>query len=363
LVICTLVIQQQTEFLSRKDLGYDKEALLVIEGDFHMKPNFTRSLVGEIKRMPQVVSVAGSLSMPSMDGIYPQQYQSDNSAEIRLMHTMEIGDGFAETMGFKLLDGKLFSATTSDSLSVILNESAVKTFGLSNPIGKKITFIEQTYSSGERTTFTIIGVIKDFHYKTLHEAVNPLVIQSNEMIFSRMSFVVARLKPGTYTEALSQIESKWKELAPDMPFQFRFLDNVVEAHYQKEKRMSEIFTLFSSFSIFIAFIGLFGLSAYTVSLRNKEIGIRKVLGASVSQLAALLSKEFMRMVLIAFVIAIPVSWYATNQWLQNFAYRIDISWWIFALAGMLAVAIALITVSFQAIKAALANPVKSLRSE
>jgi putative ABC transport system permease protein len=364
LVICTLIMQQQTTFLSQKDLGYDREELLVIEGDFHMKPSFTRSLVSEINKMPQVLSSAGSLSMPAMDGIYPQQYQSEDSPEIRSIHTMYIGDEFAETMGFKLLDGNLFSFATNDSLSVILNESAVKTFGLSNPIGKKITFIEQTYGSGERTTFTIIGVIKDFHYRTLHEAVNPLVIQSNEIIFSRMSYIVAKVKPGAYKEAISKIESKWKELAPDMPFRLRMVDGVLEAHYQKEKRMSKIFTLFSSLSIFVALIGLFGLSAYTASLRTKEMGIRKVFGAGIVDVFFLLTSGFTRTVLISFLLAAPISWYLMESWwLRGFAFRIQISIWTILGVGIAALALALVTVTYQSVKAAITNPTRSLRNE
>ncbi len=364
LVICTIIMYSQTKFLSQKDLGYDKLELIVIEGDFHMKPSFTRALVKEIKRMSQVLSAAGSLSMPSMDGIYPQQYQAENSPEIRAFHTMEIGDGFAETMGFTLLDGKLFSETTNDSLSVILNESAVKTFGFSNPIGRKITFIEQTYGSGERTSFTIVGVIKDFNYRTLHEPIRPLVIQSNEIIFSRMNYMVAKLKSGTSAEAISQIESKWKELAPDMPFRFRFVDHVLEAHYQREIRMSKIFALFSGFSIFVAAIGLFGLSAYTASLRTKEIGIRKVFGAGVTDIFLLLSSGFAKTVLISFILAAPISWYLMeNWWLQDFAFRIQISIWTIAVAGCAALALALITVGYQSMKAAVTKPTQSLRNE
>ena len=364
LAICTLVMQQQTKFLNEKDLGYDKEQLVVIEGDFHMKPDFTRTLVAEIKRMPEIVSSAGSLSMPSIGGTFPQQYRSENSPEIQSVHTMEIGDQFAEAIGFKLMEGKLFSESTNDSLSVILNESAVRTFGLSNPIGKKITFVEQTYGSGELTVFTIIGVIKDFSYKTLHETIRPLVIQSNEIIFSRMSYVVARLKPGSGTQALSHLETKWKELAPDMPFQFRFLDSVLETQYQKEKRTAKIFALFTSLSILVASIGLFGLSAYTASLRTKEIGIRKVFGAGVRDVLVLLSKGFTKMILLSFILATPISWYLMDQWwLQGFAFRIQVSVWTIAIAGLAALSLAWVTVGFQTIKAAFANPVKSLRSE
>jgi putative ABC transport system permease protein len=364
LVICTLVMQQQTTFLSQKDLGYDREALMVIEGDFHMKPDFTRSLVEEINRMPQVQSAAGSLSMPAMDGIYPQQYQSEDSPEMRSIHTMAIGDGFAETMGFTLIDGKLFSAETNDSLSVILNESAVRTFGLSNPIGKKITFIEQTYGSGERTTFTIIGVIKDFHYRTLHEEVNPLVVQSNEVIYNRMSYVVAKVKPGNYKEAVLQVELKWKELAPDMPFRLRAVDNLLEAHYQKEERMSKIFMLFSSLSIFIALIGLFGLSAYTASLRTKEMSIRKVFGASMVDVFFLLTNGFTRTVLFSFLLAAPFSCYLMETWwLRGFAFRIQISVWTILGVGFAALAVALVSVMYQSVKAGMTNPMRSLRNE
>ncbi|MBK9488653.1 MAG: ABC transporter permease [Haliscomenobacter sp.] len=270
---------------------------------------------------------------------------------------MEIGDEFAETMGFQLLDGNMFSASTNDSLSVILNESAVKTFGLSDPIGKKITFIEQTYRSGERITFTVIGVIKDFNYKTLHEKITPLVIQSNEIIFTRMSYVVARLKPSANATAISQIEAKWKNLAPNSPFQFRFLDDVVESNYRKEERMGKVFALFSGLSIFIALIGLLGLSTYTASLRSKEIGIRKVFGAGILDVFLLLTRGFTGIVLISFLLAIPISWYIMEiWWLRSFAFRIQISSWTILGVGFASFAVAFITVCYQSVKASSYKP-------
>lgn len=351
-------------FLNQKDLGYDKEHLVVIEGDFHIKPNFTRTLVTEIRRIPQVLSAAGSLSMPVIGGVYPQQYRSEFSSEINSIHTMYAGDKFAEVMDFKLLEGNLFSEKTNDSLSVILNESAVKTLSLADPIGKKITFIEQTYGSGEQTTFTIVGVIKDFHYETLHKEIRPLVIQSNEIIFSRMSYVVARIKAGENESAISMIESRWKDLAPGMPFQFRFVDNVLDAHYKKEKRMEKIFTLFSGLSIFVACIGLFGLSAYTAGLRTKEIGIRKVFGAGVGDILILLSKDFTKMVSISFLLATPIALYVMETWwLQGFAFRIQISVWTVVAAGLSALLVAWFTVGYQSVKAAVRNPMRSLRNE
>jgi putative ABC transport system permease protein len=364
LVICTLVMRHQMNFISQKDLGFDKEHLVVIEGDFHMKPNFTRTLVEELKQMPQIVSAAGSLSMPSMGGIYPQQYRSGQSPEIKTIHTMYAGDEFAEVMDFKLVEGKLFSPNTNDSLSVILNESAVKTLGLKNPIGEKVTFIEQTYGSGEQTTFIIVGVIKDFHYKSLHEAIRPLIIQSNEIIFSRMSFVVARIKQGENMAVIPLIQNKWKALAPDIPFQYRFIDNVLDDHYRKEKRMGEIFTLFSGLSIVVACIGLFGLSAYTVSLRTREIGIRKVFGAGVSNILSLLSMDFTKMIMVSFCLAAPISVYIMNTWwLQDFPYRIQISAWTIIVSGVAAILLTWLTVGYQSLKASIQNPVKSLRNE
>jgi putative ABC transport system permease protein len=362
--ICTLVMQQQMNYLHEKDLGYNKEQLVVVEGDFHMKPNFTRTLVTEIKRMPQVVSAAGSLSMPSFGGIYPQQYRTEGSPQIKSLHTMNAGDHFAEVMNFALIEGTLFSENTNDSLSVILNESAVKTMGLTDPIGKTITFIEQTYGSGEQTVFTVIGIIKDFHFQTLHQTIKPLVIQSNEIIFSRMSYVIARIKPGENKSAVTAIESKWKELAPGMPFQFRFVDRVWDDHYKKEKRTEKIFTLFSGLSIFVACVGLFGLSAYTASLRTREIGIRKVFGADVSDILILLSKDFTKVVFIAFVLATPMAWYVMeNWWLKGFAFRIQINAWTMTTAGLAALLVAWFTVGYQSIKAAIQNPVRSLRNE
>lgn len=364
LIICTVIMQQQMNFIYQKDLGYDKEHLIVIEGNFHMRPNFTRTLVKEIKQMSQVVSAAGSLSMPSISGIYPQQYRSEFSTELKSIHAMYAGDEFAEVMDFKLVEGNLFSENTNDSLSVILNESSVKTFGIIDPIGKKISFVEQTYGSGEQTTFTIVGIIKDFHYETLHEEIKPLVIHSNEVIFSRMSFVVARLKPGENKSAIQIMENKWKALAPDMPFQFKLFDNVVDSHYKKEKLMGEIFTVFSGLSVFVACIGLFGLSAYTVSLRTKEIGIRKVFGAGFTNILMLLSKDFTRMILISLFVAAPISVYIMNTWwLQDFTFRIQISPWTIVASGLAALLMAWFTVGYQSIKAAIRNPVRSLRNE
>jgi putative ABC transport system permease protein len=277
---------------------------------------------------------------------------------------MYAGDQFAEVMGFELQQGRLFSEKTNDSLSVVLNETAVKTLNLTDPIGKSITFMEQTYGSGEETKFTIVGVIKDFHYETLHNEIKPLVIQSNEVIFSRMSYIVARVQAGTNISAIAKLESKWKELAPGLPFQFRFVDTILDSQYQKEERMGKLFTLFSGLSIFVSCIGLFGLAAYTASLRTKEIGIRKIVGAGILDILAFLSKDFTRMVLFSFALAAPVAWWLMEKWwLQSFAFRVEVGVWTFLISGAVALVTAWVSVGYQSIKAAVANPVDSLKSE
>jgi putative ABC transport system permease protein len=192
-----------------------------------MRPDFTRSLIDRIKSQSQVQCAAGSLSLPSHDGIFPQQYISESSPNVQAIRTMIFGDTFAEVIGLKLKDGNLFSEQTKDSLSVLLNEKAVKAFGFSDPIGKKITYIEQTYGSGEQVEFTVIGVVKDFNFKSLHQDIDPLVIQSNEQICNRIGTIAVRIRAGQSSEAIKSIEQHWRGLSPDTPFEFKFMDNML----------------------------------------------------------------------------------------------------------------------------------------
>jgi putative ABC transport system permease protein len=364
LIICTTVMVQQMQFIRDKDLGYGKEQLLDIEGDFHMKPKFTKRFIEEIKRLPQVIAAAGSLSMPSIGGIYPQQYRAEGSPEVETLRTMYAGDGFCELMGFELVEGKLFSDLTNDSLSVILNESAVKQLDIKNPLGKKISFIEQTYGSGEQTTFTIVGVVKDFNYESLHKEIRPIVIQSNEIIFSRVEYIAVRLQPASIHEAITQLESKWKELSPESPFQFRFVDDVLNDLYQKEERTWRVFIVFSGLCIFIACIGLLGLSAFTISLRTKEIGIRKVVGAGLRQIVILISRDFTVLIFVSFLLAVPVAWYVMESWwLKGFAYRVHISVLTMTLCGLATLLMTWIVISYQTLKVAKVNPIESLKAE
>jgi len=244
---------------------------------------------------------------------------------------------------------------------VIINETAAKLLGFKNPLNETLYRPTGYSGSGGFTSkpFHIIGVVKDFNFSSMHENVGPLIIQSGE----NWGGIAVRVKNKNITSVINAVESKWKTATTGQPFNYTFMDDDFNKIYTAEQQTGTLFITFAVFAIFIACLGLFGLVTYAAEQRIKEIGIRKVLGASVGTIVTMISKDFVKLVLIAFVIAFPVGWWMMNKWLQGFAYRTNISWWVFALAGLLTIAIALITVSFQAIKAALANPVKSLRTE
>ncbi len=237
---------------------------------------------------------------------------------------------------------------------MVINESAARSFGYADPqeiIGKRF---EQWGREG-----TIIGVVKDFNYLSLHQTVAPLTLRYSQY----GKYLSLKIKSGNMQQAIRNVERKWEELAPHRPFLYSFLDDSFNQQYEADFKFKNLFTIFSFLAILIACLGLLGLATYSAVQRTKEIGVRKVLGAEVSSIALLLSKDFLKLVLLAILIATPFSWYAMNKWLNDYAYQIDIQWWVFALSGGIALAIALATVSFQAIKAARANPVKSLRTE
>jgi putative ABC transport system permease protein len=366
LMIGTLVINSQMKFMSEKSLGFDKEQLLVVERGFNLQPQLAKTFLEELRRMPEVERAAGSFSRPGAEGdFFGRQYQAAGSTEVLTTKAMIAGDELAETLGFELLQGRWFSNETNDSLSVLLNETALKLMDISDPIGHKLTSTDQN-NDGEliSTTYTIIGVVKDFNFNSLRDKVTPLTIHSNEEQNGAMGYFFARIKPNQTTAAIKSIEEKWEILVPEEAFKFSFLDERLQAQYHEEEQTGKLFATFSALALFVACIGLFALSAYTASLRTKEIGIRKVLGASVSGVVMLLSKDFTRMVLVAFLLGAPVAWYVMETWwLKNFAYRIQINALIILGSGLLALLIAWLTVSYQSIKAAIQNPVRSLRSE
>jgi putative ABC transport system permease protein len=365
LIVGTVIVGQQMSFMQNKDLGFDKQQVLMIERAFALEKK-TESFMEQLKQMPEVMAAAGTSSrIGNRDDVFGDQFQPEGSDEILTVKSMVIDNDFAEVIGFELKEGRDFAKETNDSLHILLNETAAKTMGLADPVGRKMSNVAAN-PDGTTTTryFTIIGIVKNFHFQSLRDEITPLVLYSNEA-FGRTNngFVAVRLKSGSFNQALSKIESKWREFVPEQPFKYEFLDDNLSQGYAEEQRSGKLFSVFSGLAIIIACVGLFGLSAYTASLRTKEIGIRKVLGASVSGVLILLSKDFTKLVLIAFVLATPLAWWMMHEWLGSFAYRIEMGAGSFLSAGAIALLIAWLTVSYQSIKAAIVNPVKSLKSE
>jgi putative ABC transport system permease protein len=267
-------------------------------------------------------------------------------------------ENFIPTYDIKIVAGRNFSKDYgTDTSSFLINETAVRALGLKSnedAIGKQFQYGGQNG--------TIAGVFNDFNFESLHQRIIPLVLYESRDGTSSYNNISVKTS-GNVSAALSQIEKSWKKYLPEIPFEYQFLDERYAKLYEAEDRQSSIITIFSCIAIFIASLGLFGLSAFTITQRVKEIGVRKVLGASTGNIVKLISKDFLVLVVIAAVLAFPVAWYAMNQWLHEFAYRVNISWWVFVLAAVIALLIAFATISFQAIKAAIANPVESLRSE
>jgi putative ABC transport system permease protein len=290
---------------------------------------------------------AQDVAIPANDTVKPLQVD---------LKMVSVDYNFIPTYGISIAAGRNFStAYRTDSSGYVINETAASVLGWKSPqdaINKELIY------GGSRGR--VIGVAKDFHFESLHQKIVPLIFFSNPNWLNRVS---VKLSGNNITSNLAFIEKVWKKYLPETPYDYTFIDTNFERLYEAEQRQESIFTAFAIIAILIACLGLFGLSAFTISQRVKEIGIRKVLGASIGSIVTLLSKDFLKLVIIAAVIAFPVAWYAMHSWLQDFAYRITIPWWIFLIAGVIAALIALATISFQSIRAALANPVKNLRTE
>lgn len=357
MIVSTLIIYRQMKFMQEKDLGFDKEQVLAIKlyGDLKEKVLAnTLAFKSELQRHAAISAVSLVSRLPGERlGNEPLVIKGlPEAASIRYMWADE---SLLPTLNIKLVAGRNFFKHTNDSTTAfILNEAAVNVLALKDPVGK------QAASGNTTETGPIVGVVKNFNFASLHTAVEPLVIQYKP---AWAEYLLLKIKGNNLPETLSFLKEKINTTAPNSLFVFSFLDDNLNALYQSESRMSNIFKAFAVFTIVISCLGLFGLSAYSAEQRTKEIGIRKVLGASLTSIVSLLSKDFLKLVSLANILAWPLAWWAMHKWLQDFEYRTEISWWLFALAGIAALLIALITVSFQAIKAAVANPVKSLRSE
>jgi putative ABC transport system permease protein len=365
LIICTIVVNSQMNFMTGNDLGFTKEHTILIQRT-DLLGDKTQSFKNEVLKIPGVEAISGASAFPGMNNFFGISWREKSSAEPMTGRGIVVDDQYAAALGLEMKEGRFFSREfATDSLAIVLNEKAVTELGLKNPVGAQLTTPEEFLNGtdGAQYMYTVIGVVKDFHYQSLHNAITPLVFSSASR-FNNVSFVSAiRIKANAFTDVLRSLEQKWNTFVIDRPFQYEFLDKTVEAQYQAESTTQKVFSFFSSLAIFIACIGLLGLAAYATQQRMREISIRKVLGARVSGIMLMLSKDFAKLVLIASLIAFPVAWWAMHTWLQGFAYRVGLSWWIFAIAGLAALVVALLTISFQAFRAAVSNPVKTLRSE
>ena len=362
LIVGTIIVYRQITYIQSKNLGFKRDQVLTIN-DVYAIGKQAETFKQEVLRLPGVVSgsISGYLPTPSnrSDNSFFPEGAIDQKKAVN-MQAWGVDHDYVKTLGMQIVQGRDFSRDFgSDSSGIILNETAAKLFGGTNLIGKRILQFTNPQEKTSMKTYTVIGVVKNFHFESLRRNISALA-----MVLDANSGAASFRLNGTNIPALvSQIETKWKQVAPSQPFSYAFLEDSFDAMYRAEQRIGTIALTFAVLAILIACLGLFGLATFMAEQRTKEIGVRKVLGASVFSIVGLLSKDFLRLVLIAIFIASPLAWYAMSQWLKDFAYKIDIEWWYFALAGALAVGIALLTVSFQSIKAALMNPVKSLRSE
>lgn len=358
LIVGTIIIYRQLQFLQNKDLGFDKEQVLVVNNPGSLGEG-TNSFKQSLKNYSGIVDVSGSTSLPgqSFSNIGFGAEGVDNNFTLNIL---SCDYDFANALKLKMSQGRFFSREfPSDSAAVIINQSAASLLGWKDPIGKKIN------NWGEqRGNFHVIGVVKDYNYESLHQVIRPMALFLNGGYYrSTQKFISIRLKTGEVSKTLEFVNSQWNKFAPGAPFDYSFLDRDYESLYNNEKRAMTLFTVFSALAIFIACLGLFGLVAFTTERRAREIGIRKILGASISGILFMLIKDFTRWVLIANIIAIPAAYYFMNNWLKDFAYRIDIGAGVFIIAGLIAFSIALLTVGLQALKAATSNPANSLRYE
>ena len=364
LIIASVVIAGQMKYLRSADLGFNQSQQVVIPLRSSNAKKMYSSFKNELSKQSGIANAGASLYYPGISNVADNIFYRDGQSmqEAKDVKMNYVDPSFLQTLEIKPLAGRIFSADYPEDTSgtIVLNETAIKTLGFANSqsaVNQKLHF---TYN-GTTYNFNIIGVVKDFHYEDLHLPIGPYGFQLNTPPV--YNYMIAHVKSANMDGALQSIKNSWHSLNPNEPFDYSFLDKDFQKNYMAETRLASIVTYFTIIAILISCLGLFGLATFTAEQRIKEIGVRKVLGASVTSIVTLLSKDFMKLVGISILIASPIAWYIMNKWLQEFAYRIHISWMVFVLTTLIAVAIALATISFQAIKAAIANPVKSLRTE
>jgi putative ABC transport system permease protein len=362
LIIGTLVIYNQLKYIQDKDLGYNRDHMLTVKNVWALGMQ-AKLFKQEIKQLPGVYNA-------TLTGDTPTSGNSNSSSLFKsptldassglLVQQWQVDENYINTMGMKIIAGRDFSNKLStDSTAVIINESAVRLLGFSKPINELLYRPQDDYGKKVKI-YHVIGVVKDFNFKSLRDNIEPMVLKNED----NNGALTIHISSNNIPALLSQVENKWKSFSPNQQFNYSFMDQQFDATYRSEQRMGKIFVSFTTLTIIIACLGLFGLAAYAAEQRTKEIGIRKILGADVSTIVGMLSKDFMKLVLIAIVLASPLAWWAMQKlFLQSFAYKQNMQWWVIALAAFMALFIAFITISYQSIKAAMSNPVKSLKSE
>jgi putative ABC transport system permease protein len=361
LIVATAVVFQQLQYIQNKALGFNKEHIITMSYERALTPQY-EAFKDDLIKSGQVNEVGCSSRIPSgrlLDAQDASLIEGNSAQPVKFdLKYVRTDYGFIPTYAMQMAAGRNFSkAFPTDTNNSIINEAAVRAFGWKDAdaaIGKDLTY------GGIKGK--VIGVVKDFHFESLHQKIIPLLFQlpAEKGSYNRISI---KINGANAKAAIATVETTWHKYLPETPFDYTFLDERFGKLYESEQQQGSLFTIFSFIAIFIACLGLFGLSAFTITQRVKEIGVRKVLGASVPQIVGELSRDFLTLVVLAAIIALPVAWYAMNKWLLDFEFRISISWWVLAMAGVVALIVAFATISFQSVKAALANPVKSLRSE
>lgn len=354
-IAAVLVVYKQVDFIQSKNLGYNRDNTIHFEIPLEMdlsKMDGAVSFVNELNNIPGVIS-AGSYSH-NLNGEHGSigdfQWPGKDPQKNIDFANLEVGANFLETAGIQIKEGRNFSAANAMQ-EIVFNESAIKAMGLKDPIGKKVKFWDQ-----ERT---IVGVARDFNFESLYSSVKPCFFQ----VYPVMPNILVRMQAGTEEQTIERVKQVYAEFSKNLPFEYRFMDDDYQALYASEMKIGVLSRYFALMAIIVSCLGLFGLAAFTAQKRQKEIGIRKVVGATVRNVVIMLSADFIKLIALSILIALPLAWFFTNNWLNGFAYRTDISLWLFVAIAVLVLIMAFGTISFQAIKAAVMNPVKSLRSE
>jgi len=359
LVAATIVVHNQVDVFKNTNAGFDRENVLIIQNDREIEER-TEAFKAELTRHPGILSASFSSGIPGLQVYQARDFNVEGASESENINWYQMDAEHLQTLGIQLAAGSGFrKGFASDSSGVLMNESAAKKLGLRQPVGQ---FLIKSKGAEDEERLQVLGVMKDFSFESMQTSVKPLVVQFFKG-FVFKDYVSVRLAPGNPESALQHIKATWKTFEPQVPLQYSYLEADYNTLFESEIRMGKIFSFFTGLALLIACLGLFGLAVFITEQRTKEIGIRKVLGATTAGLVKLLSMDFLKLVLIAFGIATPLAWYGLQRWLENFAHRTDLHWWVFALAGLVAVAVALFTVGVQSVKAALANPIESLRNE